>query len=58
MPKTIIIQVGTDLAWTHFRKCCQDKGWHYQTLANKGLTPKIGEPVVIDGVEIKRIIAK
>lgn len=58
MQKTIILQEGSENSWSAFTKCCKEKGWCYQTLANKKLTPRIGKPVIIDGIEIKRVVVK
>jgi len=58
--KTIIIQISPDIdhGWGTFKKCCEEKGWVYQTLFNAGLRPVIGKPVIIQGCEIHRIIVK
>ena len=58
--KTIIVQVfpAIDHGWGTFKKCCEEKGWVYQTLYNDGLAPKVGKPVNIKNCELHRILVK
>ena len=41
--------------WGNFKKLCKAKGWAYQTLANQGKVPKIGQPVEVNGHVIHRV---
>jgi len=58
--KTVIIILGTGTpeVFGSFKKFCADKGLIYQTLLNKGKTPKIGEPVTIGNFIIHKVQAK